>query len=542
MATLTSACAAIAGKFGSSTEVDRGRTIGIITSLLVVTLVSNLIGVKLYGRIERVLKWFKLLLILTICILMVAINMGTGGPRTGSRLGNYTQMDLPPYFRPDGFLNIAPDNTDRFDDARMFGIPGTSGRFLSVWTAVILGVFACMGGDLVIVTAGEAKRPRADLPNAARFMYLVPIGLYVLTSLLVGFNINYTDPDLARPYSTHNSAASHSPFIIVAKTTSLKIVPDFLRACFLISAYSAANTGLYVSSRTLFALAQQYGNKQVRNTLGKTNDGHTPIAAILCSSCFGLLAFLGLADESFNQPILSLAAFFTGAISCVYVSQCIAFLRFKAGLTNLHRLDIYSRDSVAYKKYHYRSRWQPWFAWLGLIGSLLIALTSGWPAAYIMSARDRLASSKNLKQNHLLAWDLVGAYSGPILFLILYTTFKLVNGTRIRSLRELTLDNYILPNFPGDEDQECQGSKPQLTAAGGQRGLVTLEGRVICEHHGCNGSGGEKSGRRRSSAVSAAQCPDCGDEEKWSGDPRATKKSRVQQLKKKLSEAWSFIK
>ena len=181
-------------------------------------------------------------------------------------------------------------------------------------------------------------------------MYWVPLSLYFFASLCVGFNINFADPDLFRAYSLSNTNTSHSPFIIVVKSTAIKVLPNFLNACFLISGYSAAyvytiplrlnfilmiiffsNTGLFVSSRTLFALAQQYGNKFLRSTLGKTNNGHTPIAAILCCSSFGLLALLGLADVSFNQPILSLSAFFTGSVACVYASECIAFLRFKAG-------------------------------------------------------------------------------------------------------------------------------------------------------------------------------------------------------------------
>jgi len=132
-----------------------------------------------------------------------------------------------------------------------------------------------MGGDLVIVSAGEAKRPRADLPNAARFMYLLPIVLYFLASLLMGFNINYMDESLYRPWSVHNQQGSFSPFIIIAKTTTLRGLPNFLNTCFILSAYTASNTALYVSSRTLFALAQQYGSPLIRNTLGKTNDGHT---------------------------------------------------------------------------------------------------------------------------------------------------------------------------------------------------------------------------------------------------------------------------
>jgi amino acid transporter len=63
------------------------------------------------------------------------------------------------------------------------------------------------------------------------------------------------------------------------------------------------NTGLYITSRSLFAVAQNYGNTFVKDTLGfgRTNDGHTPIMAIIFCSFFGLLALAGLKDASFNQ-------------------------------------------------------------------------------------------------------------------------------------------------------------------------------------------------------------------------------------------------
>lgn len=348
MAALTSGAARIANDFApsGSPPLDKGKRAGIVVGLLTLTLLSNICGVKTYGRLERVIKWFKLLLITGLCILMVAINLGVGGVRTGSAVGNYSENALPPYFNPAGF-NETKSTLGPSDGNKSLGISGSPGQFLAVWTSVTLAMFACMGGDIVVVTAGEAKRPRKDLPPATRFMYWVPLSLYFFASLCVGFNINFADPDLFRAYSLSNTNTSHSPFIIVVKSTAIKVLPNFLNACFLISGYSAANTGLFVSSRTLFALAQQYGNKFLRSTLGKTNNGHTPIAAILCCSSFGLLALLGLADVSFNQPILSLSAFFTGSVACVYASECIAFLRFKAGLDHLHKRQVYSRDQRA---------------------------------------------------------------------------------------------------------------------------------------------------------------------------------------------------
>ena len=107
-------------------------------------------------------------------------------------------------------------------------------------TSITLAIFACMGGDLVIVTAGEAESPRRDLAPSARFMYLVPIGCYILGSFLVGFNINFMDAKLFHPFASWNYTTSHSPFIIAVGYTSIRVLPALLKACFLFSAYTAA--------------------------------------------------------------------------------------------------------------------------------------------------------------------------------------------------------------------------------------------------------------------------------------------------------------
>lgn len=362
---------------------------------------------------------------------MIIINVGNFGYPTEDRAKNYTEYGFPPFFKPDGFVN-----TTQYTDESRYGISGGPGRFLSVWTSITLAVFACMGGDIVIVTAGEARSPRKDLPGAAQFMYLAPIGFYILGSFLVGFNVNYSTPDLFHPWagSKGDRFPSHSPFIIAIRNSSLgpKTLPILYNALFLFAAYTAANTALFSSSRTLFALSKTFGNRFLNDTVGKTNSGHTPLAAIICCSLFGLLAFLGLADDSFNQPVLSMSSFFTGSIACVYGAECIAFLRFKKGLTALEERGMYSRDSESYRKQFYRAHWQPLWAILGLVGCSLIMIFTPWAALYIMSNRRNLADGANLKPNHLLAWDLVGAYSGPVLFFLLYFGFKVYYGTSIQ--------------------------------------------------------------------------------------------------------------
>lgn len=105
-----------------------------------------------------------------------------------------------------------------------------------------------MGGEMVLVTAGEAKRPMRDLPIAARYMYLLPVSFYLVAALVVGLNIDYLDP---RIYHSHVSyladsrlvgiqTASRSPFVIAIENAGIRGLPGFLDACFIFSALTAA--------------------------------------------------------------------------------------------------------------------------------------------------------------------------------------------------------------------------------------------------------------------------------------------------------------
>ena len=111
-------------------------------------------------------------------------------------------------------------------------------------------MFQFMGGEIVLATAGEAKRPRRDLPTAARYMYLLPIGFYLVAILLVGLNVNYLDPRIYHSHVTWYpesksrlegiTTAIRSPFVIAIENASIKVLPGFLDVCFLISSLTAA--------------------------------------------------------------------------------------------------------------------------------------------------------------------------------------------------------------------------------------------------------------------------------------------------------------
>lgn len=70
------------------------------------------------------------------------------------------------------------------------------------------------------------------------------------------------------------------------------------------------------------------------------------------------------------------------------------------------------RDSPTYRGKHYRGHWQPLCAILGLVACIAIIIFSGWPAIYLLRARDSLSTKDKLKSKGDLGADVVGAYAG----------------------------------------------------------------------------------------------------------------------------------
>ncbi|KAL8627765.1 hypothetical protein Q9189_006534 [Teloschistes chrysophthalmus] len=435
--------------------------------LLLAMFFMNACGVQLYGRMEWVFKWLKIALLLGCIILMILIRAGVG---PGKVDGNYA---ISPGFRPTGFL--AGDQP---------AIGGTGGRILMVWTCTTMAMFQFMGGEMTLVTSGEAKRPMHDLPIAARYMYLLPISFYLVAILFLGLNVNYLDPRLYHSHIENLGAsrlkgvqtAAISPFVIAIEDAGIKALPGFLDACFLFSALTAANSAL--------------------KTIGRTNNGHTPLAAIIVSFIPGTLAFLGIrvGERAFKEPIHVFGRLYTGPVLCIYAAECLAFLRFLAALVehlltfkhlpsrhilteatippilprsksaslflcNLRnsqltyppRIKFYKRtidrDSPFYRLRHYRAHWQPLWAILGFTLCTLLMLFSGWSAIYDLCVKSAAVDWRDS------VVDLVASYLGPILFALILIIYKLVKKTTLRDMNDMR-DVWFVKDVPDEDDEK----------------------------------------------------------------------------------------
>ena len=99
----------------------------------------------------------------------------------------------------------------------------------------------------VQIAAGEAKNPRRNLPKAIKRVYIRILLFYIGGVTIIGLLVPYTNPDL----NLKQSDAAKSPFVIAIKTAGISGLPSVINAALLTSAWSAASSDLYTSSRAL---------------------------------------------------------------------------------------------------------------------------------------------------------------------------------------------------------------------------------------------------------------------------------------------------
>jgi amino acid transporter len=153
-----------------------------------------------------------------------------------------------------------------------------------------------LGTELVGVTVGEAANPRKVIPRAIKLTFYRILLFYVVLVFLLGMLVPYNDKDLKVANGKSNSAKA-SPFVVAIVLSGIPVLPGLLNACILIFVFSAANSDLYIASRTLYGLAHE---KKAPKIFAYTDKRGVPVAALGLSVAFCLLAYLGVNTESYT--------------------------------------------------------------------------------------------------------------------------------------------------------------------------------------------------------------------------------------------------
>ncbi|PLW05859.1 hypothetical protein PCANC_13980 [Puccinia coronata f. sp. avenae] len=286
---------------------------------LIIVALINLGGARFYAEFEFWFASIKVVTIVGLIILGLILNAG-GGPDhdpIGSR-----------YWREPGPF------------VQYLGIKGVLGRFLGFWSVLIQAAFSCTGTEITAMTAAEAKNPKKSLPRAIKGVAVRIALFYILGVLVIGLLVPSNNPRL----NLNSHDATSSPFMIAIEKSGIKSLPSIINAALLSSAWSAASSNMYTSSRALYALAIA-GNAPA--IFKRTNRWGLPWVCLLVSFSCGFLAFMSLGSGGAGLVFkwLSTMASSTGLLT--WVGILITYLRFDAGV----KAQNINRDQFPYKSY-----------------------------------------------------------------------------------------------------------------------------------------------------------------------------------------------
>ena len=240
---------------------------------------------------------------IVILIILGIVLMAGGGP-------NHEPLGFKYWVSPGPFNYVPIDGGDGF-------IPGSWGQFLAFWNVFVQAAFSFIGTEIIATTLGEAENPRRTVPRAIRTVFFRLLFFYVGGIFIISVLVNYDNPLLLN--ETGAGTASASPFVIAIQNAGIPALPSIANAVFLISAWSAGNSDLYASSRTLYSLAVE---RQLPAIFRKCTKRGLPITCVIATGVFGLLAYLATgsatADVAFGW-LYNLSAI-TGIITWWWVS------------------------------------------------------------------------------------------------------------------------------------------------------------------------------------------------------------------------------
>ncbi|KAI0784619.1 amino acid permease [Abortiporus biennis] len=358
-----------------------------ITIFLLVVIGINVLGAGAYGEAEFVFASIKVITIVGLLILGIVLDLG-GGP-THDRIGFRYWKHPGPF-------------------AQFNGIEGAKGRFLAWWAVMTNAAFSFIGTEVVAIAGGEAQNPRRSIPRAIKKVYIRILLFYIGGVTIIGLLVPYTDPGL----NLRESNAAKSPFVIAIQHAGIKGLPSVINAALLTSAWSAASSDLYSSSRAIYGLA---ANGNAPKIFLKTTRHGLPWVAVAFQSSFGLLAYMGIKAGSgrvfgWFGNMTSIA----GLMSWFGIS--IIYIQFYKGL----KAQGFDRKTLPY-----RSPLQPFAAYYAATLCLLICILSGW--------------SVFLKDNWATDF-FVTNYLPLIAFPILYVGARLRWRTRFKNPSEMDFE------------------------------------------------------------------------------------------------------
>ena len=283
----------------------------------------------------------------------------------------------------------------------------SSAGALGLFGVLSTAAFSFGGTEVVAVTAGESPNPKETMPKAVKQVFWRILIFYIATMIIISSIVSANDPRLL---DTNNVTAS--PFTIVFQNIGLEIAAVIMNAVILTSVLSAANSGMYVSSRQLFSLSSHdYGPKVFK----KLNSNSIPVFALTVSALFMVLCFI---FEKLNP---------SGYYMLLSMVGIIVMIIWMVSLVSQIRL----RKAIA-KQGKKAEEVLPYTSKTGVVGSYIALLS--FATIILLQLVSDYATGGFVKMSYNLVCPAIGV--------LMYLTFKVVTKRKFVKLEEMDIHPY----------------------------------------------------------------------------------------------------
>jgi GABA permease len=291
--------------------------------LLLLLTATNLVSVKSYGEFEFWFASIKVGAIVAFLILAGAFVLGLW-PGVPPHLANLTVHGG---FAPNGILPI--------------------------FTGAVAATGFYFGAEIVTIAAAEAAEPAKAVARATNSVITRALLFYVGSILLVVCLVPWNSPGITAPYVSALGAMG------------IAGAAQIMNAVVLTAVLSALNSGLYASSRMLFALTRRGDAPKSLARLGRNG---VPTRAILLGTLFGYAAVV-MSYTSPNTVFAFLVNSYGTVAIFVYVLIAVSQLRLRA------RFEREDPARLTIRMWAY-----PYLTYLTIAGMLAIVLSMGFIA------------------------------------------------------------------------------------------------------------------------------------------------------------------
>lgn len=352
-------------------------------SMLIFALIMglNLLQVKFYGESEY---WLSIIKVLTV-IVFIAVGLLTifgilGGEYIGGK--NF------------------------FTDKAILG-DGAANKFLMIFGVFLIAGFSFQGTEIIGITAGESENPSETIPKATKQIFWRILIFYILAIAVIGFLIPHNSPDLL---GADANQISKSPFTLVFEKAGFALAASIMNAVILTSIFSAGNSGMYTSSRMLFAMGK---NKQAHPIFGKLTKNGVPVNAVIGTGIVVLVLFLLQSQVDSAEKYIIAASGTTGFI--IWLGIAVSHYRFRRA---------FIAQKIPLSQLTYKAKYFPF----GPIMSFVLC-------ALVIIGQD---ADLILKGNFDLKGFMI-TYMGLPIFAIFYIYYKIRYKTKLIPLNKVDL-------------------------------------------------------------------------------------------------------